>query len=104
MATVYIRNNGYSKCYHKYALKLRLTDGEGNHYALNADFPDATRWESDTLTPETLRLDFRGVPEGEYLFELGLFDGDGPIKLAVKNEYALEDGYYRFFNIKVNTL
>ena len=104
MATVYIRNNGYSKCYHKYGLKLRLTDKEGNHYPLNSDYPDATRWERDTLTKETLRLDYRGVPAGEYRFELGLFNGDEPIKLAIKNEYALDDGYYGLFDIKVDKL
>lgn len=101
---VYIRNNGFSKCYHQYDLKLRLCDDEGNTYALNDRYPDSTRWERDETSEEVFRLNYKHVPAGKYHVELGLFEGDLPIKLAVKKEYLRPDGYYRLSEVEVGTL
>ncbi len=104
MAHVFIKNKGYSKCYHQYDLKIRLVSDDGRVYALNSEYPDSRRWESETLTEETLRLDYRHVPAGEYHAEIGLFDGETPVRLGIKEEYLTPDGYYRVTKTAVNEL
>jgi hypothetical protein len=101
---VCIRNNGFSKCYHQYDLKLRLSDDSGNIYALNNYYPDSTRWEREETTEEVFRLNYKNVPAGKYHVEIGLFEGDRPIKLAIKQEHLRPDGYYRLSDITVDTL
>ena len=41
-----------------------------------------------------LRLDARGVPEGDYDLLIGMFEGEVPIKLAIKQE-AMQNDYYK---------
>lgn len=101
---LHIRNNGFSKCYHQYDLKLRLRDAQGNTYALNDRYPDSTRWEPEQTCEEVLRLSYRNVPPGTYQVEIGLFEGEAPIRLAVKQEYLQPDGYYRLTEIQVTPL
>ena len=104
VARVYIRNKGYSKCYHQYDLRLRLADGKGNYYALNSSFPDSRSWEAESLSEETLLLDYRNVPSGNYTLELGLFDGDRAVKLAISSERICEGGYYSLCDVFVGEL
>ena len=101
MAKLYITNRGYSKCYHKYEMKLRLTDSQGKTYPLNSESPDLRRLGAESSTTETLRLDYRGVPAGEYTLELGIFFGERPIKLGMKEEMLTNDGYYALCEVKV---
>lgn len=101
---VCIRNNGFSKCYHQYDLKLRLQDAQGNTYALNDRYPDSTRWERETTIEEVFRLHYSNVPPGTYHVEIGLFEGETPIRLAVKQEYLQPDGYYRLTELRVTPL
>ena len=104
LGKVYIRNNGFSQCYHQYDLKLRLQDAQGNTYTLNDRCPDSTRWEREQTWEEVFRLDYRQVPPGAYHVELGLFEGDRPIRLALKQETLQPDGYYRLSQIQVTSL
>ena len=104
MARVYIRNGGYARCYNQYDLKLRLRSEDGSTYPLNDKYPDSTRWEADTLSTERLRLDYRRVPRGEYSLEIGLFFGDEPIKLALKESTKSTDGFYTLSKIEVKPL
>lgn len=101
MAKLYITNRGYSKCYHKYEMKLRLTDSQGKTYPLNSESPDLRRLNAESSTTETLRLDYRSVPVGEYTLELGIFYGDRPIKLGMREEMLTNDGYYVLCKVKV---
>jgi len=41
-------------------------------------------WESGNTACETLRLDFRGVPAGEYELCVGLYEGGRAVRFAVK--------------------
>lgn len=104
IARVYIKNSGYARGYHRYELKLRLRGSDGSVYPLNEDSPDSTRWEADTITEERLRLDYRRVPAGTYRLELGLFFGDEPIKLALKEKTHAEGGFYTLTEIEVTPL
>jgi hypothetical protein len=104
IAHVFVRNKGYSRCYHQYDLKIRLVSDDGDVYYVNDRYPDSTRWDSETLTEETVRLNFDGVPARDYHLEVGMFDGDTPIKLGFNNECNAQDGYYRVSKITVNSL
>ena len=54
---------------------------------------DNREWLPDTPITVDVRVDARGVPAGEYDVAVGLFEGERPIKLAIK-ETALSDGFY----------
>ncbi len=53
---------------------------------------------------EVFRLNYRNVPAGTYHVEIGLFEGTKPIKLGIKQERLLADGYYRLSEIQVAPL
>jgi len=42
-----------------------------------------------------VNLDLRDVPEGNYSVLLGVFEGDRPIKLAIKEENKAAEGFYK---------
>ena len=104
MAKVYIRNRGFSKCYHQYDLQLRLKDGAGNTYPLNTKYPDSTRWEGEKAFEESFRVSYLHIPAGEYFVELALLYGEAPVKLALKQELLQPDGYYQLSKITVSAL
>ena len=103
-AKVRISNRGYAKCYNQYDLKLRARSSDGKLYPLNCKYPDSTRWERECVSVECIKLDFFGVPAGEYTLDIGLFFGETPIKLGIKENLKTEDGYYGVFNFSVNEL
>ena len=104
IAKILISNKGYSKCYHQYDLKLRARSRDGSLYSLNSDYPDSTRWESDTVSEEAVKLDFTGVPAGKYTLDVGLFLGETPIKLGINASLKTDDGFYGLFEFTVNEL
>lgn len=101
---VLIRNNGYSKCYDQYDLKLRARAADGKTYELNDRSPDSTRWERESVSEETLRLDFGCVPAGEYTLEVAMLYNGEPIGLGIQAERRRADGYYSLFDFTVNAI
>ena len=101
MCKLVIANRGFAKCYNKYTLDIRLTDESGAVYHLNGESPDSREWDADSINEITLRLDYTAVPKGDYRVELGLFSGKRAIKLALKEELLLPDGYYRVADLSV---
>ena len=86
-----MENRGWARAYWPFTLKLRLKNEQGSYeIPLDADNRD---WLPDTAFTLDLRVDARGVPAGEYEVAVGLFEGERPIKLAIK-ETALDQGYY----------
>lgn len=104
MCKLIFANRGFAKCYNKYRLELRLRDKDGRLFDLNCEPIDTTLWESGSVNEVTVRLDYRAVPHGEYSFELGLFSDERPIKLALKEELLLSDGYYKLTDVKVSQI
>lgn len=99
-----IANRGFAKCYNKYEMKIRAVAEDCAVYYLNNDYPDTTLFDSDTLNEVTLPLDYTSVPAGKYTLELGLFFGERPIMLAMKEEARTEDGFYRLTDLTVAPL
>ena len=104
MCKLVIANRGFAKCYNKYTLDIRLTDESGAVYHLNGESPDSREWDADSINEITLRLDYTAVPKGDYRVELGLFSGKRAIKLALKEELLLPDGYYRVADLSVGSV
>ena len=89
--TLDMENRGWARAYWPFTLKLRLKNERGSYeIPLDADNRD---WLPDTAFTLDLRVDARGVPAGEYEVAVGLFEGERPVKLAIK-ETALDDGFY----------
>ena len=85
-------------------MKIRVTSADGKHYVVNRESPDLRRLGAESSTVETLRLDYRDVPSGDYTLELGLFYGDRPIKLGMKEEMSATDGYYALASLTVSEM
>ncbi len=89
--TLDMENRGWARAYWPFDFKLRLKNEQGSYIIpLDADNRD---WLPDAPFTLDLRVDARGVPAGEYDVAVGLFEGDRPVKLAIK-ETALDEGFY----------
>ena len=86
-----VENRGWARAYFKYDLRLCLRSENGS-YEIDLAADNRT-WQPDTPLTLSLRVDARGVPEGDYDVCVGLFEKGNPIKLGIKQEY-LKDGYY----------
>ena len=104
MCELVFANRGFAKCYNKYLIDLRLRDGEGRIYPLNCESPDPRLWEADSVNTVRVRLDYRNVPAGEYRLEMGMLFGERAIKLGLKNELLLPDGYYSLTTVTVGKI
>ena len=98
-AKIYLSNRGFCHAYYPYDLKIRLsgekTYGIGNLYGIN------TRIKAESSAEFTVKLDFSNVPKGDYILEIGMFEGENPIRLGFKKECAGCDGYYKIDNLRV---
>ena len=99
--TLDMENRGWARAYWPYDLKLRLKNEEGS-YIIPLD-ADNREWLPDNPFTIDLRVDARGVPAGEYDVSIGLFEGERPIKLAIK-ETALDEGFYTIGRTAVRTV
>ena len=99
--TLDMENRGWARAYWPFTLKLRLKNEEGC-YEIPLD-ADNREWLPDTPFTLDLRVDARGVPAGEYDVAIGLFEGERPIKLAIK-ETALDEGFYPIGRTAVRTV
>ena len=100
-AKFHIENKGFSKAYNRYDLLFFSISENGNVYKLTESSPDNTKWEGETTTIETIKLDFRNVPVGKYKLCAKMLYGEMPIKLGIRGEYMLEDGGYIIDTIEV---
>ena len=97
--TLHIENRGWGKAYHPYTLKVRLS-GEGGNAVCASDF------DLRTLLPGAgadirVPLDLRGLPAGDYEVSVGIFEGEKPLHLGIK-EHCLRDGFYAVCTTRVS--
>lgn len=95
-----LENRGFAPAYNKYDLKFKLTSEDGKEYIISADTDNRT-WMPDQPIQVSLKLDCRGIPADEYKLSVGLFEGDTPILLALK-ESIYSNGFYTICNIALN--
>ena len=76
--------------------------GEGGTYTIPVECDNRT-WEPDAPLTLALRLDARGVPKGDYDLLIGMFEGEVPIRLAIKQE-AMQNDYYKIARTHVRSV
>jgi hypothetical protein len=91
-------NRGFAKSYRKFEVKLRLAGAEGS-FTQTLDV-DCRRWQPGVLNAEDVALRPQVSP-GTYSAELGMFEGDRPIELALKTDVKTADGFYRLGTVEV---
>ena len=86
-------NKGYAPAYHRYQLKVMLKDGQGRTFVCDTD-ADARRWMPGEKVKLTLRIAPKGIVAGRCGVYIGLFEGETPVKFAVKDEYC-DNGFVK---------
>lgn len=86
--TLHLENRGWAPAYHKYTLKVKI-----GGKVTEADYDIRTLRESESCDV-AVKPDLRGLSSGRYDVYVGLFEGEIPVKLAIKSEFE-KDGYYR---------
>jgi len=97
--SVAIKNKGWARSYYPYQLKACLKNDSDKYIAdLSGDI---TGIESEEIKLFASGLDLRNVKPGEYTFSIGLFEGERPVKLALKKELLTDDGFYNIKKVTV---
>lgn len=98
---LHLSNRGFSKAYHSYLMRI-TAQNEKKCYLLNTHSPDNRSWEGNETEP--LTLDFSKVPPGDYRLCIGLYEGNRPIQLAMRQDLLQPDGSYQLESISVAQL
>ncbi len=91
----YVTNRGFAHCYTRYTAKVCLIDTAGVAYEHVLPSLDNRRWENGQTTVERTNLPLQGMTPGDYLLCFGLFEGDRPIELGMRDLYREDNGFYR---------
>ena len=91
-------NRGFGLCYRPYALKVELR-GENGRFEQRFDAGNRS-WRPGVSVDVALPLRAKNVKPGAYGLYVGLFEGDVPIRLALRGELA-EGGMYHIGNVEV---
>lgn len=91
-------NRGFGLCYRPYALKVELR-GENGRFEQRFDAGNRS-WRPGESVDVALPLRAKNVKPGAYGLYVGLFEGDVPIRLALRGELA-EGGMYHIGNVEV---
>lgn len=91
---LYIQNKGFCHAYRPFELKIKLVGSDGSEYIVFNRSGMNLEWRAESLVCETVRLELTAVPAGEYLFCIGIFEGETPIQLGFKEDCVTADGFY----------
>ena len=91
MITLDVENRGWAKAYHKYDLVFRFRSMAGKDYIIPVEC-DNRKWMPGVKQTLKLQLDLRHIPAGKYEVAIGMFEGETPVKLALKE--SVSDGKF----------
>ena len=91
-ASVTVKNKGWSKAYHEKRIVFAVIGEDGKIYKCETG-ARIDQLDTEEEASFTVNLDLRSVPGGEYSVCIGVFEGDTPIKLALKDEIKRGDFY-----------
>lgn len=86
---LYIENRGFAKAYYKYSMRVKL-EGDMGCFIEEVECDNRT-WAAGEITRITLNVHPMRTMQGDYQLSVGLFEGERPIELAMKNG---ADGFY----------
>jgi len=92
---LHLENRGWAPAYHKYVLKVKIGDK-----VTESDYDICTLMDASSADV-IIKPDLCGLDAGTYDVCVGLFDGDTPIKLGIKQQYE-KDGFYQIAKTFVN--
>jgi len=94
-------NKGFSKAYNSYDFKVKLVSNEGEEYPVFDKAGLNLNWLSESIKTESVVIDLKNVPSGEYTLCVGMFEGETPVKFGFKKECLTTDGYYEIDSVVV---
>ncbi|MBO4363319.1 MAG: DUF4832 domain-containing protein [Clostridia bacterium] len=97
--TLCFENRGWARPYWKFDIKVCVS-GNGFKKIIPVE-GDLRRLESGEKQEFTVDLDLRDLPKGEYEVCAGVFEGEKPVKLAIKESALREGGFYKITNLAV---
>lgn len=89
-----IQNQGWAPAYWNFTLKVKIGDK-----ITDSDF-DLRQIDGGKEAEVLIKPDLTGLKAGEYDVEIGIFEGDKPINLAIKSKYE-ENGFYKIAKASV---
>jgi hypothetical protein len=98
---VWIENKGFCRAYYPYTVKLKLVGTGGAEYTVFEETGANLRWQAETVTEESFKLNLKNVPAGEYTLCIGMFEKEKPIRLGFKKACTEPDGFYDFDTVRV---
>lgn len=100
--TFYWRNAGFSHCYFKFNLKIRLCNVESREmYIINLSDSDNRNWLPNIVEEERLKINVPKIKTGIYEFAIGIFERENPILLGIKKD-NFDNIFYKVATVKVN--
>lgn len=91
-----VSNRGFARGYHDYELRVRIGG------KLVAAVPAANRnWLPERVVEMPVSIETKGLPAGDYGVEIGLFEGERPIQLGLKETAKREGGYYEICRLEI---
>ena len=96
---LWVQNKGYAPAYYGYTARIMLRSGDKTYVVYEGDSQNKN-WQPNEQHIQSYNLDLSAVPNGNYDLCFGLFEGDTPVKLALKQE-LLEDSLYTLGTITV---
>jgi len=97
IVTLKLENRGWSKAYRPYKLKVKVGDKVSV-----SDF-DISSLDSNQSADVGVKVDLRGLEPGKYDVSVGLFYGDRPVFLGIKQS-AYSDGFYKIAETTVEKI
>ena len=98
-----ITNKGFCHSYNRFELKIQL-EGENGIFDILEESPDNRKWQAESSIKETVLLNLKGVPCGDYTLKVGMFEKDTPIKLGFEPKFLADDGHYNICTVCVKKL
>ena len=102
VVTLDVENRGWAKAYRRYDLVFRLRGTAGKDYVIPVEC-DNRGWMPGIKQTVKLRLDCRHIPAGDYEVAVGMFEGNTPIKFALKDT-VFDGAFYTLGHSRVKTL
>ena len=99
--TLRVSNRGFAPAYHRYDLRFAAADEGGREFVLCENAADNREWMCGEEARVRCRLHTAALAKGRYRLRMGLFDGERPVRFAMKETCRTEKGYYELGTMNI---